>query len=90
MKGFLSKCIVLKSELLYDHQIYCLQARMCTLFSPEVLQAGAVKGLNFFNAELSRKRYWWGPRSKDMGGGGGGGGDGKGETIPIVTLSPPG
>ena len=47
VKGFLSKCIVLKVDLLQDHQIHCLQACMCALFSPEILQAGAVKGLNY-------------------------------------------
>ena len=29
------------------HQIYCLQACMCALFSPEILQAEAVNGLIF-------------------------------------------
>ena len=46
LKGFLPKCTVLKLDLLQDHQIYCFRACMCTLFSPEILQAGAVKGLN--------------------------------------------
>ena len=32
-------------DLLRDHQIYCLQACMCVLFSPEILQAGSVKWL---------------------------------------------
>ena len=32
-------------ESRFDHQKYCLQACMCALFSPEMLQAGAVKGL---------------------------------------------
>ena len=45
MKGFPSKCAVLKLDLLYDHQVCCLQACMCALFSPEILQAVAVKGL---------------------------------------------
>ena len=43
VKGFLSKCTVLKDFLF--HQIYCLEACMCALFSPEILQAVAVKGL---------------------------------------------
>ena len=41
VKGFLSKFTVFKVHLLYDHQIYCLRACMCALFSPEILQAGA-------------------------------------------------
>ena len=45
MKEFLPKCTVLKVDLLYDHLIYYLQACMRAIFSPEVLQAGAVKGL---------------------------------------------
>ena len=45
VKGFLPKCTVLKVDLLQDHQIYCLEACMCALFSPEISQAGAVKGL---------------------------------------------
>ena len=45
MNAFLSKCTVLKVDLLQDHQIYCLQVCLCTLFSPEIVQAGAVKGL---------------------------------------------
>ena len=44
-KGLLSKCTVWEIYLLQDHQIYCLQACMCALFSPEILRAGAVKGL---------------------------------------------
>ena len=40
---------------------------MCELFSPEILQAGAVKGLNLFNAELCPKRYWCGRRSQEVG-----------------------
>ena len=48
--------------------------------------------VNWFNAELSPKRYWRGPRSQEVGGGGGGGGGGrewKREIIPNDTLSPP-
>ena len=45
VKGFLSKFPVLKVDLLYDHQIYCKRTCICALFSPETLQAGAVKGL---------------------------------------------
>ena len=45
VKGFLPKCTVLTVDLFYDHQIYCLQACMCAIFSLEILQAGAVKGL---------------------------------------------
>ena len=35
VKRFLSKCTILKADLLQDHQICCLQACMCALFSPE-------------------------------------------------------
>ena len=45
VKGFLSKCTVLKVDLLQDHKIYCLQACMCAPFSPEMSHAAAVKGL---------------------------------------------
>ena len=45
VKVFLSKWTVLKVDLLQDHQIYSLQACMCALFSPEILQAAAAKGL---------------------------------------------
>ena len=45
VKEFLSKCTVLKADSLQDHLIYCLQACMCEPFRPEMLQAGAVKGL---------------------------------------------
>ena len=45
MKGFLSKRTVLKAGVLQDHQTYCLQECMCEIFSPEILQAGTVKGL---------------------------------------------
>ena len=45
VKGLLCKCTVLKEDLLYNHQIYCFQACMCALFSPNNLQDGAVNGL---------------------------------------------
>ena len=45
MKGFLSKCVVSKADLLQGRHMYCLQACMCAHFSPEILQAVAVKGL---------------------------------------------
>ena len=31
--------------LLQGHQIYCLQACICALLNPELLQAGTVKGV---------------------------------------------
>ena len=48
VKGFLSNCTVLKVRFVinYEHQICCLQACTGELFSPEIVQAGAVKGLN--------------------------------------------
>ena len=46
--------MVFKADLLQDHQIYCLQVCMCELFSPEMLQAGAVKGLR---TEVTRHIY---------------------------------
>ena len=51
LKGFLSKRTVLKADLCL--QIYCLRARMCAFFSPDVLQAGAVEGLNRFHSYCS-------------------------------------
>ena len=45
VKGFLSKCTLLKVDLLQNHRIYCLEARMGALFSQEISQAGEVKGL---------------------------------------------
>ena len=45
VKAFLSKCTVLKLDLLHDHQMYGLEVCMRALFSPVILQAGAVKGL---------------------------------------------
>ena len=47
MKEFQSKCSVLTVDLLQYYQIYCLQTCMYAHFSPEILQAGAVKGLIF-------------------------------------------
>ena len=38
-------CTLLKVDLLQDSQLYCLEACMCALSSPEILQAVAVKGL---------------------------------------------
>ena len=55
VEGFLSKCTVLKVDLLQDHQIYCLEACMCELFSPGILQAVAVKGLS---AQLPLTKQW--------------------------------
>ena len=46
MKGFLSNRTVLKVDLSQNRKIYCLQACVCTLFGPEILQAGALKGLS--------------------------------------------
>ena len=45
MKGLLSRCTVPKVDLLKDYQIYCLQA--WALFSSDISQAGAVKGLTY-------------------------------------------
>ena len=45
VKGLLAKCTVLKVDLLQDRQICCFQACMGALLSPDILQAGAVKGL---------------------------------------------
>ena len=47
VKGILSKCKVLKVDLLQDRQVYCLEEIMWALFSLEILQAWAVKGLNY-------------------------------------------
>ena len=44
--GFPFKCTVPKVDLLKDHQLYCLEACMSALSSPEISQAVAVKGLN--------------------------------------------
>ena len=54
MKEFLSKCAVLKVDLLQYYQIYCLQTCMYAHFSPETLQAGAVKGLIFLAGNPER------------------------------------
>ena len=48
VKGFLAKCTVLKVDLSSDCHIHCLQACMRAIFSPEILQAGAVKGLMLY------------------------------------------
>jgi len=47
VKGFLSKCTVLKVDFVTGPS-NILFAGVCisALFSPEILQAGAVKGLN--------------------------------------------
>ena len=45
LKGLLLKRTVLKANLWQDHQVYRFGACMFALFSPEILQAGAVKGL---------------------------------------------
>ena len=45
VKELLSKCTVLKVDVLQDHQIYSFQACMFALFRPEILQAAAVKRL---------------------------------------------
>ena len=45
MKGFLSKRIVFKVDVIQGRIIYSWQEYPCT-FSAEILQAGAVKGLN--------------------------------------------
>ena len=48
LKGFLSKRTVLKVSLLYvgPTKIIFAGVYVCTFLSPEILQAGAVKGLN--------------------------------------------
>ena len=51
VKGVMSKCTVLRTDLLYYHHTHCLEARMCDLLSPEILQAEAVKGLIFLFAD---------------------------------------
>ena len=55
VKGFLSKCTALRVDLLQDHQIYCFQACMCALFSPEIVQAGAVKGVNLPSVSFNER-----------------------------------
>ena len=45
MKGFSSKRTALKVDVLQDLKIYCLWARVHASFSPEIVQAPAVKGL---------------------------------------------
>ena len=44
MKGLSSKRTAEKIDVLSDRKIRCAQARLC-IFSPEILQAGAMKGL---------------------------------------------
>ena len=44
-KGLISYCTELTVDLLQDYQTYYLQACMCALFSPDILQAGAMKGI---------------------------------------------
>jgi len=39
------KCTLLKVDLLQDNQLFCLEACMCALPSPEIVQAVVVKGL---------------------------------------------
>ena len=63
MKGYLSKCAVLKVGLLKDHQIYCLQAcvcvcvcvcmYVCALFQPENFTGWGSEGVNFVVIVLS-------------------------------------
>ena len=45
MKGFLSKCAVLKADLLYVDLFRTLKYTVCVIFSLESLQAVAMKGL---------------------------------------------
>ena len=45
-----------KVNLLQDHEIYCWEACMCALFSPEILQAAAVKGLSDCSLKKKKKR----------------------------------
>ena len=45
VKSFLSKCALLKVDLLQDHQIYCLQACMCALYSPEIFTGFGSEGV---------------------------------------------
>ena len=51
MKGFSSKRIALKVDVTLSQKIDCLQGCPCT-FSPETLQAGAVKGLIQMRQEI--------------------------------------
>ena len=47
MKGSSSKCIALKTDVLQDRNIYCFAGASVHLsLSPEIIQAGAVKGLS--------------------------------------------
>ena len=45
MKRFSLKCIALKLDVIGAENILCACRRVRASFSPEVLQAGAVKGL---------------------------------------------
>ena len=51
MKGFLSKCTVLK--------VYHLWACMCAVFSQQILQSEAVNGLNFKNFAVRHVFVVW-------------------------------
>ena len=51
MKGPASKRTILKVDLLRDQKMLCFQACMC-IYSPEILQAGAVKGLKYRSSRL--------------------------------------
>ena len=64
MKGFSSKCIALKVVVIQSQKIYCLQGCPCT-FNPEILQAGAVKGLKRTQTKHASK-----PLRKHRGGAG--------------------
>ena len=74
-----------------DDKLYCLQACTCALFSPEILQAGGVKGLRQhrnYNGEMPPFFPYWSAQtvlaaiqgrdclSGEEGRGGGGGGGG--------------
>ena len=45
MKGIISKCTVLKADLLQDHQIHCFEEYMCALFSPENFEGYGSEGV---------------------------------------------
>ena len=42
----------IESRFVIGHQIYCLQACKCALFSPEILRRGIVKGLTDSDEEI--------------------------------------
>ena len=48
MIGLAPKCTVVKGDMLYDREMVGLQACVWTHFSPEIVQAGAVKRLSCF------------------------------------------